>query len=93
MDDPKLIPCPECGGTGKIPLRLGACLSNSGFFWPEKGESDSVLAHSKTFRAWKIDEPLLLPPVVADFVAEDHLARFVVSLVRDEIDLIEISAS
>src|SRR3984893_9287161 len=48
---------------------------------------------SKTFRAWKIDEPLLLPPVVADFVAEDHLARFVVSLVRDEIDLVEISAS
>ena len=22
MDDPKLIPCPECGGTGKVPLRL-----------------------------------------------------------------------
>jgi hypothetical protein len=24
MDDPKLIPCPECGGTGKVPL----CLDN-----------------------------------------------------------------
>jgi hypothetical protein len=22
MEDPKLIPCPECGGTGKVPLRL-----------------------------------------------------------------------
>jgi len=42
---------------------------------------------SKTFRPWKIDDPLLLPPLVADFVAEDHLARFVLNLVRDEIDL------
>jgi transposase len=30
---------------------------------------------------------------VQDFVAEGHLARFVLDLVRDEIDLIEISAS
>jgi hypothetical protein len=22
MDHPKLIPCPDCGGTGKVPLRL-----------------------------------------------------------------------
>jgi transposase len=35
---------------------------------------------SKTFRAWKIDEPLFLPPMVGDFVAKDHLARFVLSL-------------
>jgi hypothetical protein len=28
---------------------------------------------SKTFRPWKFDEPLLLPPMVQDFVAEDHL--------------------
>jgi hypothetical protein len=28
---------------------------------------------SKTFRPWKIDEPLLLPPVVQEFVAKDHL--------------------
>jgi transposase len=48
---------------------------------------------SKTFRAWKIDEPMFLPPRVQDFVAEGHLARFVLNLVRDEIDLIEISAS
>jgi hypothetical protein len=40
---------------------------------------------SKTFRAWKINEPLFLPPTVQDFVAEDHLARFVLSLVRDDV--------
>ena len=48
---------------------------------------------SKTFRPWKIDEPLFLPPMVQDFVAEDHLARFVVSLVRDEINLVEVTAA
>ena len=37
---------------------------------------------SKTFRPWKIDEPLLLPPVVQEFVAKDHLARLVLSLVQ-----------
>src|SRR5436305_12455494 len=46
---------------------------------------------SKTFRPWKIDEPLLLPPVVQEFVAKDHFARFVLSLVRDEIDLAEVT--
>src|ERR1700681_1026331 len=46
---------------------------------------------SKTFRAWKIDEPLFLPPRVQDFVAEDHLSRFVLSLVRDDIDLTAIT--
>jgi transposase len=46
---------------------------------------------SKTFRPWKIDEPLFLPPMVQDFVAKDHLARFVLSLVRDEIDLVEVT--
>ena len=46
---------------------------------------------SKTFRAWKIDEPLFLPPMVQDFVAKDHLARFVLSLVRDDIDLAGIT--
>ncbi len=48
---------------------------------------------SKTFRAWKIDQPLLLPPVVQDFVAKDHLARFVLALVMDELDLIEITVT
>src|SRR6202163_4982021 len=48
---------------------------------------------SKTFRAWKIDEPLFLPPTVQDFVAEDHLARFVLSLVRDDLGLAEITST
>jgi transposase len=48
---------------------------------------------SKTFRAWKIDEPLLLPPMVQDFVAKDHLARFVLSVVSDEVDLGAITST
>src|SRR6266436_2251476 len=48
---------------------------------------------SKTFRAWKIDEPLFLPPTVQDFVAEDHLARFVLSLVRDDLGLAGITGT
>jgi transposase len=48
---------------------------------------------SKTFRAWKIDQPLFLPPSVQDFVAEDHLARFVVSLVKDDLGLAEITGT
>src|ERR1700716_342115 len=48
---------------------------------------------SKTFRAWKIDEPLFLPPTVQDFVAEYHLARFVLSLVRDDLGLAEITGT
>src|SRR6516162_4570583 len=48
---------------------------------------------SKTFRPWKIDEPLLLPVTVADFVAESHIARFVLNVVRDEVDLCKITGS
>ena len=48
---------------------------------------------SKTFRAWKIDEPLFLPARVGDFVGEEHLARFVLDLVRDDINLAEITGT
>ena len=48
---------------------------------------------SKTFRAWKIDQPLLLPPMAQDFVDKDHLARFVASLVTEQLDLIEITVT
>ena len=48
---------------------------------------------SKIFRAWKIDEPLFLPPMVGDFVAKDHLACFVLSLVRDDLGLGEITGT
>jgi transposase len=48
---------------------------------------------SKHFRPWKIDETQLLPAAVQDYVAKDHLARFVVSLVRESLDLSRIVAS
>lgn len=48
---------------------------------------------SKTFRAWKIDEPLFLPATVGEFVAKDHLARFVLDLVREDINLAEITGT
>jgi transposase len=48
---------------------------------------------SKTFRPWRIDQPLLLPARVQDFVGEDHLARFVLALVLEDLDLGEIEAS
>lgn len=48
---------------------------------------------SKTFRPWKIDEALLLPPTVQEFVAKDHLAHFVLNLIRDDVDLREITCS
>jgi len=48
---------------------------------------------SKTFRAWNIDQPQLLPPTVQDFVAKDHLAHFVVDLVTEQPDLIEITGT
>src|ERR1700690_908807 len=45
---------------------------------------------SKRYRPWKIDEPMLLPATVQEFVDKDHLARFVLSLVVEGIDLEEI---
>ena len=55
-------------------------------------ESDSFRRMSKIFRAWKIDDPLLLPVAVRDFVDEKHLATFVLNVVKDELDLAEILA-
>ena len=48
---------------------------------------------SKRFRAWKIDEPLFLPAKVGDFVGEDHLARFVLNLVREDVELTAITGT
>src|SRR6266702_1178321 len=48
---------------------------------------------SKTFRPWKIAEPLFLPPTVQDFVGQDHLARFVLSVVREDVDLATINGT
>jgi transposase len=48
---------------------------------------------SKHFRPWKIDQTLLLPPNVRDFVPKDHVSRFIVGLVRDSLDLKAIMGS
>ena len=48
---------------------------------------------SKHFRPWKIDEVQLLPPSVHDYVPSDHVSRFIVTLVRETLDLSAISAS
>ncbi len=48
---------------------------------------------SKEFRPWKIDEAQLLPPRVQDYVPPDHLSRFIVALVREELDLSAIIGS
>jgi transposase len=58
-----------------------------------KLESDSTWGMSKTFRPWKIEEPLFLPPTLQDFVGPDHLSRFVLSLVKEAIDLTEITGT
>ena len=42
---------------------------------------------SKTFRPWQVDEVLLLPPSVTDFVPAGHFAHFVRDLVREQLDL------
>src|ERR1700686_173626 len=38
---------------------------------------------SKYFRPWNIDQTLLLPPNVLDFVPKGHVSRFIVELVRE----------
>jgi len=48
---------------------------------------------SKTFRDWSLDQTLLLPPSVHDFVPAGHLSRFIVALVTEELDLSAIMAS
>jgi transposase len=48
---------------------------------------------SKQFRPWQIDDIQLLPPSVQDYVAEGHLSRFVVGLVRESLDLRDIAGS
>jgi transposase len=47
----------------------------------------------KTFRPWQVDQSLLLPPTVHDFVPADHPAHFVRELVREALDLSAITDS
>src|SRR5258705_8981942 len=48
---------------------------------------------SKYFRPWNIDQTLLLPPNVQDLVPKGHVSRFIVELVRESLDLKEITGS
>ena len=48
---------------------------------------------SKHFRPWNIDQTLLLPPNVRDFVPKDQVSRFIVGLVRESLDLQGIMCS
>src|SRR5208337_2427128 len=72
---------------------LGACPRNSGILVAAAARIGFCLLMSKTFRPWTIDQPLLLPARVQDFVGEDHLARFVLALVLEHLDLREIEAA
>ena len=44
----------------------------------------------KTFREWNPEQGLMFPPTPMDFVAPDDLVRFIVNLVREDLDLSEI---
>jgi hypothetical protein len=48
---------------------------------------------SRHFRPWTIDQTQLLPAAVVDYVPANHLARFVVALAREHLDVSEIVAS
>lgn len=47
----------------------------------------------KSFRPWQVDQVLLLPASVHDYVPPDHVAHFVRDLVRDQLDLSAILES
>ena len=46
-----------------------------------------MLAMSKQFRSWDVDQSWLLPPSVHEFVPAGHLAHFVRDTVREALDL------
>jgi transposase len=48
---------------------------------------------AKTFREWNVQQQLLLPPSVLDFVPPEHLAHFVRDTVAEELDLSAIVES
>src|SRR5260370_14588415 len=48
---------------------------------------------SKYFRPWNIDQTLLLPANVQDLGAKGHVSRFIIDLVRESLDIKEITGS
>jgi transposase len=45
---------------------------------------------AKTFREWKPEQMMLLPPSVLDFVPEKHIAHFVRTMAAEQLDLTAI---
>lgn len=45
---------------------------------------------SKTFRKWDVEQPMIFPPTVQDFVPSNHVAHFVRNLVLEQLDLKKI---
>ena len=60
--------------------------------WRGAGRFATRYGMSKTFRAWDIDQPWLLPPSVQDFVPAGHIAHFVREVVCTGLDLSAILA-
>lgn len=50
-------------------------------------ESWLLCSMSKTFRPWNIEQVMLLPPSVQDFVPEGHLSHFIRDTVSESLDL------
>jgi len=50
-------------------------------------------ARMKTFKPYNPDQPFLLPPVLQDWLPEDHLARFLSEVVDHALDLSPILAT
>src|SRR6059036_4084985 len=70
--------------------RLGVCPGNAGGVRKCVDTAGAGLvecAMAKTFREWSVQQQLLLPPSVLDFVPPDHLAHFVRDTVAEELDL------
>jgi transposase len=44
----------------------------------------------KTFREWSPEQGMMFPPTAMDLVERDHLVRFILNLVMEELDLSEI---
>jgi len=59
----------------------------------EASESAAAGEGDKTFRAYEPDQLLLMPPSLADWLPEDHLARFLDEVVETVLDLSAIYAA
>ncbi len=54
--------------------------------------ADSWSMETKTFRPRDVDQQMLFPPSVKDFVSPDHWSQFIRDLVREDLDLCAIYA-